>query len=63
MYMSQKEQFWPSNEELDFVNSGGDILEISNPPQHVIDRITREMRERKWADEETIQKLVEAVSE
>lgn len=60
--MSQEELFWPSDEELDFVNNGGDILEISNPPPHVIERVTKELRERKLASEETITKLVDAVS-
>ncbi|OGJ57599.1 hypothetical protein A2635_01880 [Candidatus Peribacteria bacterium RIFCSPHIGHO2_01_FULL_51_9] len=61
--MTEKCAEWPSDEEMDFVNAGGDILDISNPPPEVIQRVTKILREEWGIDKKLVEELVQAVSE
>lgn len=45
--MAEKYTEWPSDEELAFVNAGGDILDISDPPPEVIQRVTEKLQ-KEW---------------
>lgn len=45
--MSEKYTEWPSDEEMEFVNAGGDILDISDPPPDVIQRVTEKLQ-KEW---------------
>ena len=45
--MREKCAEWPNDEEMAFVNAGGDILDISDPPPEVIQRVT-ETLQKEW---------------
>lgn len=51
--MAEEFTEWPSDEEIEFVNAGGDILDISDPLAEVIKRLAEAMRKELGLSEET----------